>query len=116
MAQWVVVQGQVKAAKKSKNTPTCCGPSSEPQTENENRFFFSISSRSLAESEDGLDSSLAQAGGESQRCKLAPKCWRARDLKVTLWAWVRCSVFEGPLIHGGSIISLVSFKFSANVI
>jgi len=28
-----------------------------------------------------LDSSLAQSGGELQRCKLAPKFWRARDLK-----------------------------------
>jgi len=43
--------------------------------------FFSISSRKLAESEDGLDSSLAQSGGELQRCKLAPKFWRARDSK-----------------------------------
>jgi len=66
--------------KKRKNTPTCSGPPSEPQTENENRFF-SISSRRLAESEDGLDSSLAQSGGELQRCKLAPKFWRTRDLK-----------------------------------
>ena len=39
MAQWVGFQGQVKVAKKSKNTPTCSGPPSEPQTENENRFF-----------------------------------------------------------------------------
>ena len=59
MAQWVVVQGQVKVAKKSKNTPNCSSPPSEPQTENENCFFF-ISSRRLAEFEDGLDSSLAQ--------------------------------------------------------
>ena len=81
MAQWSGVQGQVKVAKKSKITPTCSGPPSEPQTENENRFFVSISSRRLAESEDGLDSSLAQSGGELQRCKLAPKFWRTRDLK-----------------------------------
>jgi len=83
MAQWVVVHGQVKMAKKSKNTPTCSGPPSEPQTENENLFFFSISSRRLAESEDGLDSSLAQSGGELQHCKLAPKfggrgTWRVK--------------------------------------
>ena len=38
MAQWIGVQGQVKMAKKSKNTPTCSGPPIEPQTEN--RFFF----------------------------------------------------------------------------
>jgi len=85
MAQWVGVQGQVKVAKKSKNTPTCSGPPCEPQTENENRFF-SISIRRLAKSEDGLDSSLAQSGGELQRCKLAPKFWRARDLKKAVFA------------------------------
>jgi len=39
MAQWVGVQGEVKVAKKSKNTPTCSGSPSEPQTKNENRFF-----------------------------------------------------------------------------
>jgi len=40
MAQWVGIQGQVKLAKKSQNTPTCSGPASETQTENEKRFFF----------------------------------------------------------------------------
>ena len=39
MAQWVGVQGQLKVAKKSKNTPTCNRPPSEPQTKRENRFF-----------------------------------------------------------------------------
>jgi len=48
MAQWVVAQGQVNVVKKSKNTPTCSGPTSESQTENENRFFFIISSRKHA--------------------------------------------------------------------
>ena len=40
MAQWVVAQGQVNVVKKSKNTPTCSGPTSESQTENDNRFFL----------------------------------------------------------------------------
>jgi len=66
--------------KKKQKHPTCSGSPSEPQTENKNRFF-SISIRRLAESEVGLDSSLSQSGGELQRCKLAPKFWRARDLK-----------------------------------
>jgi len=39
MAQWVGVQVKVKVDKKSKNTSTCSGHASEPQTENENRFF-----------------------------------------------------------------------------
>ena len=34
-----VVQGQVKVAKKIKNTPTYSGPPSEPHTEYENHFF-----------------------------------------------------------------------------
>jgi len=73
MAQWVVVQGQVKVAKKKAKTPPLAAvppANSKPKTK---IVFFSISSRRLAESEDGLDNSLAQSGGELQRCKLAPK-------------------------------------------
>jgi len=47
MAQWVEVQGHVSVAKKSQNTPTCSGPLSEPQTENENRFFFRFQAKDL---------------------------------------------------------------------
>ena len=47
MAQWVVVQGQVNVAKKSKNIPTCSGPPREPHTENENRFFFRFQAEDL---------------------------------------------------------------------
>jgi len=39
MAQWVVVQGQVKVAKKKQNYPHLQQTPSKPQTENENRFF-----------------------------------------------------------------------------
>ena len=63
MAQWVVVQGQVKVAKKSKNTPTFSGPPANPKPKTK-ILFLSISSRRLAESVDGLDSSLAQPPGE----------------------------------------------------
>ena len=69
MAQWVVVQGQVSVAKKSKNTPIAAVPPANPKPKT--KTVFSISSGRLAESEDGLDSSLAQSGGELQRCKLA---------------------------------------------
>ena len=65
MAQWVGVKGQVRVAKKSQNTPTCGAPpaNSKPKPKTKN-VFFSISSRRLAESVDGLDSSLAQSAGE----------------------------------------------------
>jgi len=72
--------GPGKGGQKSKNTLTCSGPLSEPQPKTKT-FFFQFQAEDFAESEDGLDSSLAQSGGELQRCKLAPKFWRTRDLK-----------------------------------
>jgi len=55
MAQWVEVQGQVKVAK---NTPTCGVP------HRKRKLFFSISTTRIAESVEGLNSSLAQTPGE----------------------------------------------------
>ena len=63
MAQWVGVQGRPRVAIKSKNTLTCSGPPREPQTANE-KLFVSISTRRLAESVEGLNSSLALASGD----------------------------------------------------
>ena len=58
MAQWVGAQGQVKVAKKRKNTPHLWR--SPQRTPN----FFSISTRRLVESVEGLNSSLALVKGE----------------------------------------------------
>ena len=63
MGQWVGAQGQPKVAKISKTCPHCDVTSRKSTTENEKRLF-SISSRRLAESVDGLDSSLPQLPGE----------------------------------------------------
>jgi len=60
MAQWVGAQGQVKVAK---STSTCGVPPRKPPTETEN-CFFSIFTTRLAESVEGLNSSLAQLPGE----------------------------------------------------
>ena len=60
MAQWVGAQGQVTVAK---NTLTCGVRPRKPLTENEN-IFFSVSTTRLAESVEGLNSSLAQPPGE----------------------------------------------------
>jgi len=51
-----------KFRQKGKNTPVSDAPHREPQTQNEN--FFSISSIRLAESVEGLNSSLPQSAGE----------------------------------------------------
>ena len=80
MGQWVGAQGRPKCGQNFQNMPSLWHhlQKTPPKTK---RVFFSISSRRLAESVDGLDSSLAQLGGKLQHCKLAPKFWRARDLK-----------------------------------
>jgi len=63
MGQSVGAQGQVKVVKKMQNTPTCDIPPSKRQTKNEKKFF-SMSTRRLAESVEGLNSSLALAAGD----------------------------------------------------
>jgi len=62
MGQWVGVQGQAKVAKISQTCPHCDITSRKPQIQSEK--FFLISTRRLAESVEGLNSSLAQSPGE----------------------------------------------------
>ena len=66
--------------KKAKTPLLAAVPPANPKPKRK-IVFFSISSKRLAESEDGLDSSLTQSGGELQRCKPAPKFWLAQDFK-----------------------------------
>jgi len=80
MGQWVGAQGQVKVAKKCKNTSTCDVPPSERQTKNE-KIFFSMSTRRLAESVEGLNSSLALVAGDLWPKKGKPIYWLAQSLK-----------------------------------
>jgi len=68
MAQWVGAQVQVKAAK---TPPLVVSPSKIP-TVNE-KFFFSISITRLAESVEGLNSSLAHAPASNRIAKLFKK-------------------------------------------
>jgi len=63
MGQWVGAQDQPKAAKISKTCLLGDVTSKNPPTENKKRFFSILTTR-LAESVDGLDSSLAQSPGE----------------------------------------------------
>jgi len=63
MGQWVGAQRQVKVTKKTQKYPHLWRSPRERQTENEKRFF-SMSTRRLAESIEGLNSSLALAAGD----------------------------------------------------
>ena len=80
MGQLVGSQGQVKVAKKCKNTPTCDVPPSKPQTKNK-KIIFSMSTRRLAESVEGLNSSLTLAAGDLWPKKGEPIYLLARSLK-----------------------------------
>jgi len=62
MGQWVRAKGQVKVAKKLKTCPHYDVTSSKHQTKSIKKFF-SMSARRLAESVEGLNSSLALAAG-----------------------------------------------------
>jgi len=79
MAHWDVAQGQAEMAKIRKNTPVFDAPPRKTQTQNEINFFFSIWTTRLAESVEGLNSSLAQSPGELQDCKALQEKWRTRD-------------------------------------
>jgi len=81
MTDWVGAQGQVNLAKKTQTT--CDDTPRNPQIQNEN--FFLICGLRLAESVEGLNSSLAQSPGELLSCQLFKNCknWLTRDLKGT---------------------------------
>jgi len=61
MGQWIGAQGQV--AKNLKTCPHCDVTSRKHQTENK-KLFISTSTRRLAESVEGFNSSLALAAGD----------------------------------------------------
>ena len=77
MGQLVKAQGQVKMAKKMQKTlPLVTFPlaNAKPQTKN----FFSVSTRRLAESVEGFNSSLALAAGD---------LWPKKDKPIYCLAW-----------------------------
>jgi len=57
MSHWVGAQGQVKLAKNAKTSPHFDVSRRKPQTQNE-KMFFLIWTRRLAESVEGLNNSL----------------------------------------------------------
>jgi len=61
MSQWVKAQGQVKVAKNLKTCPHCLH---HLQKTPNRKTFFSISTKRLAESVEGLNSTLALAAGD----------------------------------------------------
>jgi len=80
MADWDGAQGQAKMAKITQKHPYLWR--SPQKTSNPKRkTFFLMSTRRLAESIEGLNSSLALVAGDLWPKKDVPKCWRARLLK-----------------------------------
>ena len=67
MTQWVGAQGQPKVAKKKQKHPHLWRPPREPQAKKE-KLFFSISTRRLAESVEGLNSSLVAGDSWPKNC------------------------------------------------
>jgi len=62
---------RLRLGKVGQNTPTFDAPPREPKTEN----FVSVETRCLAESVDGLNTSLALATGEFWNYKVWSKKW-----------------------------------------
>jgi len=62
MAHWISAQGQLKWVKNSKNCLLC--DVTKIKTHTQTKQFFLIETRRLAESVDGLNSSVAIATGE----------------------------------------------------
>ena len=63
MGQWVGAQGRPKVTKLSETYPHCDVTSRKPPPKMKN-FFFSMSTRRLAESVEGLNSSPAREAGD----------------------------------------------------
>ena len=82
MGQLVGAQGQVKVAKKMiKHSHLWRSPQQTPKQ----KLFFSMSTRRLAESLEGLNSSVALADGDLWPQKGEPIYWLVRSLKGLLW-------------------------------
>jgi len=62
MARWIGAQGPSKLVKNSKTYPHCDVTKRKPHTQI--KYFFKIETRRLAESAEGLSSSLAIETGE----------------------------------------------------
>jgi len=81
MACWIGAQSQVNSAKNGKTPPLVTSPTDNHKAKTE--FFFSIGTKRLPESVEGLNSSLALAAGEFWPKKYRPLSWPARALKIT---------------------------------
>jgi len=79
VGQWVGAQDRPKDAKISKTCLLCDVTTRKPPLKA--KIFFSILTTRLAESVDGLNSSLAQWPGELKDCKAMKEKWRTRDLE-----------------------------------
>jgi len=79
MDQWVGVQGRPKVAFFPKHVLFVTSPPENLPPKPKIVFF--ILTKRLAESVEGLNSSLAQSPDELSDCKVLQEKWRTRDLK-----------------------------------
>jgi len=83
--KWLIglaLQGQLNLAKNAQNTPLMTTSTDNPKRFN--FFFFSIETVRLAESAEGLISSLVLAAGKLWPRKYRPSLWLARALKSAI--------------------------------
>jgi len=80
MAHWNGAQGQEKMAKLTQKHLYLWRSPQKSSNPKRKKFLFICNSR-LAESVEGLNSSLAQSPGELKDCKALQDLWRTRDLK-----------------------------------
>jgi len=90
--------------KTQKTPPLVTSPQRIPNPKRKN--FFSISTRRLAESVDGLNSFPAQSASEDSVANLLPKFWRARDLQASQ---KKITIFTTHIVE-----SILSFSHCQN--
>jgi len=80
MAHWDCAQGQAKMAEITQKHPYLWR-SAQKSSNPKRKIVVSILTTRLAESVEGLNSSLAQSPGELQDCKALQEKWHTRDWK-----------------------------------
>ena len=101
MADWVGAQGQVNLAKKTLKHPHLWRHPRNPQIRNEKKIFLIYSLR-LAESVEGLNSSLAQSPGELLSRKFFKNCKKVAHAGLKGWN-AECKAYSYTVLENKPI-------------